>query len=158
MKPITVILLVLAGSLLLLVGAFAVYFARGGQVLVWASVEKLGGGGSIEADDNVAEQIAKMDFTFSPTPNLNVHFKGLGHKHWEPPFRDHFNKESMVFCDISVTGKALRAIPSGNEFYDITPEECQRQLIREIQSRLSEEAELQYTMDLFDWQTMPKKQ
>ena len=157
MKARTVIILVICGALLLTVAAFGVFFARGGNVLVWVKIEQLGGGGLIEADEKVAEQIAKMDFTFSPTPNLNIHFKGLRHHHWGQ-FRDVKERESLVLADLQVTGKALRTIPSGNEYYDISLEECQKQLTREIQSRLSEEADFQYTMPLFDWQTMPKKQ
>jgi hypothetical protein len=157
MKAKTVIILVICGALLLTVAAFAIFFARGGEVLFLGKIANGRGGGLIIADESVAEQIAKMNFTFSPTPNLNVHFEGIKYFDWGRARQGH-ETDSMVSCSIDVTGKALRTIPTGNEYFDISPEKCQQQLTREIQSRLSEEAEFQYTMDLFEWQTMPKKQ
>ena len=128
MKAKTVILLVICGSLLLLVGAFAVFFARGGQVMVWSDMESLCGG-LIEGDTAVVQEIAKLDFTFSPIPTLTAHFQGGG---------------------IKVTGKSLRAIPSGREYYGITGDDFQKQLIHEIQSRIPEGSEFHFIIDATD--------
>ena len=149
MKPITVILLVMCGSLLLLVGVFAVFFARGGQVIVWSECESLCGGGLIEAEEEVAQEIANLDFTFSPVPALTVHFQGLDCRPWSR-FREGKENYSIVLGDIKVTGKALRAIPSGREYYGISGEEFQKQLIREIQSRISEDSEFHFIVDASD--------
>jgi hypothetical protein len=145
MKPTTVLLLVICGSLLLLVGAFAVFFARGGEVMLWVKMSSTSGGGMIEADEAVAREIAKMDFTFSPIPNLTVHFQGKGYQEWQ--YLEGKENNFMVFGDINVTGKVLRAIPSGREYQGITGEELHKQLTREIQSRLPADSELHFTMD-----------
>ena len=138
MKAKTVILLVICGSLLLLVGAFAVFFARGGQVMVWAKMMSGCGGGLIEADEAVAKEIAKLDFTFSPKPTLSVHFQARNYV----LFHDKGNDNHFVeLGEITVTGKSLRAFPSGWEYYGISGEEFQKQLIHEIQSRIPEGSE-----------------
>ena len=145
MKTKTVILLVICGSMLLFVGTLAMFFARGGQMLVWDQTESIGGGAMIYADETVAKEIAKMDFTYSPIPTLTVHFQGLGcHQDSLGAQLRGMKADFMVSCEIKVTGKALRAFPSGREFHGITGEDYQKRLIHEIQSRLPDDAEFQF--------------
>ena len=142
MKTTTVLLFVIVGSLLLIVGAFAIFFACGGEVLFWAKTSFATGGGLIEADETVAKEIAKMDFTFSPNSQLTVHFQGINSVPWGRR-SEGMETNSMVHAEIEVTGKSLHAIPSGRQYHGIAGEELQKQLVHEIQSRLPDGAEFQ---------------
>jgi hypothetical protein len=156
MKPITVILLIIGGSLLLLVGAFAIFFARGGEVLYWVKEDTSVRGCQMVAEESVAQEIAKMDFTFSPIPELTVQFQGI--KSWHPT-RDG-KGTALVGCSVSLTGRKLRAFPTRREYQGISGEEFEKQLTREIQSRLPDESEFSFLPDYgirLDFQEYPKK-
>ena len=156
MKAKTVILLVICGSLLLLVGAFAVFFARGGEVLFWGKMGAGRSGGWIVANEAVAQEIAKLVFTFSPIPQLIIHFQGLGCRPLSQ-LQDYQNRY-IVFGDIKVTGKSLRAFPSKQEYHGMTGEEFWKELTREIQSRISEDSEFHIMTDGSDYLTQTFKE
>ena len=151
MKAKTVILLVICGSLLLLVGVFAVFFARGGQVLYWVNSEAFASG-LIDADGEVVREIAKLDFTFSSIPTLTVHFQNSC---WDYAlfYDKEKDKHFVEFGFITVTGKVLRAFPSGQEYYGISGEELQKQLACEIQSRIPEGSEFRTSDTRMDYLT-----
>ena len=148
MKPKTIILLVICGSLLLLVGVFAVFFARGGEVLYWGKMESSCTGPMIEANEAVAKEIAKMDFTYSPIPALTVRFQGRYFQNLAQ-FRQESEPNSGVIAEIRMTGKALRAFPSRRVYYGISAEEYLKLLTQEIQSRIPEDSEFHLINDVF---------
>ena len=143
MKPKTVILLVICGSLLLFVGTLAVFFARGGEVLYWGKMVSGSGGDLIGADEAVAQEIAKLDFTFSPIEKMTVHFRGFKCV----PSHEGNETSHVVLGFINVNGKSLRAFPSGREYRGMTGEEFWKHLHSEIQSRIPEGSEFHIQHD-----------
>jgi hypothetical protein len=175
MKPKTVILLAIVGSLLLFVGAFAIYCARGGEVLyrypyswTWGYLATV----PIEQEET-AKEIAALDFTFRMSPEIEVTFKGSnpsvkfypssGQAYQVLPVSDAgFPKAGRVVGEIYVVSFTLQldgyirySIPFENQYIDFTEEEFLERLTSEIQSRISPDAEFE-VKDYYE--TTPWKQ
>ncbi|MCL2119717.1 MAG: hypothetical protein FWH27_14975 [Planctomycetaceae bacterium] len=138
MKSTTVILLAIAGCLLLLAGAFAVFFAHGGQVVLERPFESgRGGHTEITADENVIDAMVGLDFTFEPTPGLAAHFHGTGKLKFPiaAPWED--RDQCHLIGSLELKGKVLQAIPSSHYYTELTKEDFYDQLRREIQSRIA---------------------
>jgi hypothetical protein len=137
MKPKTVILLAIVGSLLLFVGAFAIFFASGGQVLLMRPYSSARAGNlEITAqDEEVIDAMVGLDFTFEPTPGLVAWFQGKR----KGKFLDRtwYGVDYYLVGEIELKGKVLQAIPSSNFYSDLTKEDFYNQLRREIHTRIA---------------------
>jgi hypothetical protein len=152
MKPVTILLLVIAGSLLLLVGAFAIYCVRGGEVLYWYPYGGTWGCYKIVVpidQEETAKEIVALDFTFRMSPEIEVSFKGsnpsTGQTYQVWPVSDSgIGKDGTMVGEIYLVNFQLKldgyirySFPFENQYIDFTEEELLERLTSEIESRIS---------------------
>ena len=151
MKAKTVIILVICGALLLTVAAFGIFFARGGEVLYWYSYTWTTGAYhaliSIERED-VAKEIAALDFTFDLTPKMKVHFKGTNYRVYPltetgGPTGVVIGERYLLSTETQFDGKVQYSIPWQEAYIEVNEDEFLERLNQEIKQRISPDSEFQ---------------